>query len=43
MKEMNLMLVDRASGKYQMYSDSIGMTIFKMYSNRIYQKATSNE
>jgi len=26
-----------------MYSDSIGMTIFKMYSNRIYQNANVNE
>ena len=38
-----LMLIDRASGNYQMYSDSIGMTIFKMYSNRIYQNANVNE
>jgi predicted permease len=38
-----LMLIDRASGNYQMYSDSIGMTIFKMYSNRIYQNANLNE
>ena len=27
----------------EMYSDSIGMTIFKMYSNRIYQNVNSNE
>ncbi len=38
-----LMLIDRANGKYQMYSDSIGMTIFKMYSNRIYQNANSSK
>lgn len=36
-----LMLIDRNTGKYQMYSDSVGMSIFKMYSNRIYQKATN--
>jgi hypothetical protein len=42
-EENELMLVDRSNGKYQMYSDSIGMTIFKMYSNRIYQNATLNE
>ena len=36
-----LMLVDRETGKYQMYSDSVGMSIFKMYSNRIYQNATN--
>ena len=38
-----LMLIDRNTGKYQMYSDSIGVAIFKMYSNRIYQTAGSNE
>jgi len=38
-----LMLIDRTTGKYQMYSDSIGMAVFKMYSNRIYQNAGSNE
>lgn len=38
-----LMLIDRTTGKYQMYSDSIGMAVFKMYSNRIYQNASSNE
>jgi hypothetical protein len=38
-----LMLIDRSTGKYQMYSDSIGVAIFKMYSNRIYQNASSNE
>lgn len=38
-----LMLIDRTTGEYQMYSDSIGMAVFKMYSNRIYQNAGSNE
>ena len=38
-----LMLIDRNTGKYQLYSDSIGVAIFKMYSNRIYQNASSNE
>jgi hypothetical protein len=38
-----LMLIDRSTGKYQIYSDSIGVAIFKMYSNRIYQNASSNE
>lgn len=35
-----LMLIERSTGKYVMYSDSIGMTIFKMYTNRIYQNAS---
>jgi len=38
-----LLLIDRTTGKYEMYSDSIGMSIFKMYSNRIYQTAKGNE
>lgn len=39
----NLMIIERASGKYVMYSDEVGISVFKMYTNRIYQKATDNE
>jgi hypothetical protein len=35
-----LLLINKKTGKYQIYSDSVGMCIFKMYSYRIYQKAT---
>jgi hypothetical protein len=38
-----LMLVERKTGKYIVYSDEIGMTIFRMYTNRIYQNAKSND
>jgi hypothetical protein len=38
-----LILIERKTGKYIVYSDEIGMTIFKMYTNRIYQNATGNE
>jgi len=38
-----LMLIERKTGKYVVYSDSIGMTIFKMYTNRIYQNANDGE
>ena len=38
-----LLVIDRKTGKYIIYSDKIGMTIFKMYTNRIYQNANSNE
>lgn len=38
-----LLVIDRKTGKYIIYSDQIGMTIFKMYTNRIYQNATSHE
>ena len=34
-----LMMIERATGKYVVYSDSVGMTIFKMYTTRIYQNA----
>ncbi len=38
-----LLVIDRKTGKYTIYSDKIGMTVFKMYTNRIYQNATSHE
>jgi hypothetical protein len=38
-----LMLIERQTGNYIIYSDTIGMTIFKMYTNRLYQNASSNE
>lgn len=36
-----LMLVDKKTGKYNLYSDSIGLSIFHMYANKIY--STSKE
>jgi hypothetical protein len=38
-----LLVIDRKTGKYVIYSNEIGMTIFKMYTNRIYQDAISNK
>lgn len=38
-----LLMLDRKTGKYVIYSDKIGMTIFKMYTTRIYQDAISHE
>lgn len=38
-----LILIERKTGDYIVYSDEIGMTIFKMYTNRIYQNAKGNE
>ena len=41
-KESNeLILIERATGKYIVYSDEIGQTIFGMYANRIHQEATN--
>ena len=34
-----LLLINVNTGTYQVYSDSIGMSIFKLYSNRLYQSA----
>lgn len=33
-----LLLIEKKTGKYIVYSDEIGNTIFKMYMNRIYAK-----
>ena len=34
-----LILFNTSTGTYQVYSDSIGMGIFKMYSHRLFQKS----
>lgn len=31
-----MLIIDKKSGKYEMFEDSVGVTIFKMYANRIY-------
>ena len=33
-----LIMIERATGKYIVYSDKIGQTIFGMYANRIHQE-----
>jgi hypothetical protein len=33
----HLMLIDKKTGKYEIYSDSIGFSIFRMYAGKIYQ------
>jgi hypothetical protein len=33
-----LLLIEKKTGKYIVYSDAIGMTIFKMYTNKIYSQ-----
>jgi hypothetical protein len=35
-----LIMIERATGKYIVYSDEIGQTIFGMYANRIHQEVT---
>lgn len=34
----DLLIVEKKTGNYIMYNDSIGQTIFKMYANKIYQE-----
>jgi hypothetical protein len=37
-----LLMIERATGKYIVYSDQIGQTIFEMYANRIQQEVNAN-
>jgi hypothetical protein len=36
-----LIMIERETGEYIVYSDQIGQTIFGMYANRIHQEATN--
>ena len=36
-----LIMIERATGKYIVYSDKIGQTIFGMYANRIHQEVVN--
>jgi hypothetical protein len=36
-----LLLIEKKTGKYMVYSDAIGMNIFKMYAGRIYSETKS--
>jgi uncharacterized cupredoxin-like copper-binding protein len=36
-----LIMIERSTGKYIVYSDQIGQTIFGMYANRIHQEVTN--
>lgn len=38
-----LIMIERATGKYIVYSDQIGQTIFGMYANRIHQEVNGNQ
>jgi hypothetical protein len=31
-----MLIIDKKTGKYEMFEDSVGVTIFKVYANRIY-------
>ena len=38
-----LIMIERATGKYIVYSDAIGQTIFSMYANRIHQEISNDK
>lgn len=38
-----LIMIERATGNYIVYSDTIGQTIFGMYANRIHQEINDAE
>lgn len=38
-----LIMIERATGDYIVYSDQIGQTIFGMYANRIHQEANASK
>lgn len=42
-EQNNLLVIQKKTGDYIVYSNEIGVSIFKMYTNRIYQNATENE
>jgi hypothetical protein len=42
-EEKQLMLINKVSGEYVVYSDSIGMCIFSMYANSLTQKITKDK
>lgn len=35
----NLLLIEKSTGVYRAYSDSVGYTVFRMYANRMFDKA----
>lgn len=37
----DVILMDKTTGEYQIYSDSVGLAIFKLYANKMYVKANN--
>jgi hypothetical protein len=38
-----LIMIERATGNYIVYSDTVGQTIFNMYANRIHQEVSNGQ
>lgn len=39
----DLLMIEKKTGEYIIYSDSVGNCIFKMYANKIYNQHTNTE
>lgn len=37
-ERLELLIIDRNTGKYKIYCDSVGLAIFEIYANRIYKE-----
>jgi hypothetical protein len=37
-----MLVIDRNSGEYEVYSDSVGIMIFKLYAGKIYQSTNQD-
>lgn len=37
-----MLVIDRNTGEYEVYSDSVGIIIFKLYAGKIYQSTNQN-
>lgn len=38
-----LLIIDRKTGRYTIYQDSVGVVIFKLYANKIYKQAVPSQ
>lgn len=38
-----LMIIDRKSGRYTIYQDSVGIVVFKLYANKIYKQTQPSQ
>lgn len=38
-----LLVIDRKTGRYTIYQDSVGVVIFKLYANKIYKQTVPNQ
>lgn len=41
--DRDILIISKSTGEYQVYSDTVGMTIFKLYAARISNQITAGE